>query len=469
MNKILSFEESLKLPHKQTLNYYKNYVNKGLATAFRILGLNILDIKSAYGCTLELSDGTKIFDFTSGIGVLALGHNHKRIIDVERKFQDLNIVDTQKFGPNKLQAALAYNLAQILPEDLEVTFFAVSGAESVEAAIKLSTMAKGNDGKYFVSANEGYHGKTLGALSITDTENFSEGFLVGLPKENTIKIPYNDIDSYKKIINKLSKEKIIALIVEPLQGQIAEPADEKYLNEICEISKKNNITVIFDEIKCGLGRSGNIFSFMDYDCVPDIVTTSKALGGGKNAISAMIARKKLFNKAYGSINKSTLHTTTFFGLGEACATAIETINIISEKKFLENIKFKSEKTFKALNRLKEKYPNYIKSIKGKGLFVGIEFDFDKIISNFTFKKIKIPFIKNIKTVLMGSIIREYLHEHRVLLHFTNSQPETLVFLPPLIISEEEIDIFIDSTDKVLKKGLINLFAKFIYGNISFKK
>ena len=136
---------------------------------------------------------------------------------------------------------------------------------------------------------------------------------------------------------------------------------------------------------------------------------------------------------------------------------------------MENIKFKSEKTFKALNKLKEKYPNYIKSIKGKGLFIGIEFDFDKIISNFTFKKIKIPFIKNIKTVLMGSIIREYLHEHRVLLHFTNSQPETLVFLPPLIISEEEIDIFINSTDKVLKKGLLNLFAKFIYGNISFKK
>ena len=175
MNKILSFEESLKLPHKQTLNYYKNYVNKGLATAFRIF-VQIYLILNQHTVVPELSDGTKILDFTSGIGVLALGHNHKRIIDVERKFQDLNIVDTQKFGPNKLQAALAYNLAQILPEDLEVTFFAVSGAESVEAAIKLSTMAKGNDGKYFVSANEGYHGKTLGALSITDTENFSEDF-----------------------------------------------------------------------------------------------------------------------------------------------------------------------------------------------------------------------------------------------------------------------------------------------------
>ena len=98
MKKILSFDESLNLTHKQTINYYRNYVNKGLATAFRILGLNILDIKSANGCTLELSNGDKILDFTSGIGVLALGHNHKKIIDVERKFQDLNIINLWYVG-----------------------------------------------------------------------------------------------------------------------------------------------------------------------------------------------------------------------------------------------------------------------------------------------------------------------------------------------------------------------------------
>ena len=120
MKKILSFDESINLSHKQTIKYYRNYVNKGLAAAFRILGLNILDIKSAKGCTLEMNNGDKIFDFTSGIGVLALGHNNEKIIEVERKFQDLNIVDTQKFGPNKLQAALAYNLAQILPDALLV-------------------------------------------------------------------------------------------------------------------------------------------------------------------------------------------------------------------------------------------------------------------------------------------------------------------------------------------------------------
>ncbi len=465
MKKILSFQESLNLSHKETINYYRNYVNKGLSAAFKILGLNILDIKSAKGCTLELANGEKILDLTSGIGVLALGHNHEKIIEVERKFQDLNIVDTQKFGPNKLQAALAYNFSKLLPEDLEISFFAVSGAESVEAAIKLSTMARGKKTKYFISANEGYHGKTLGALSLTDTENFSEGFHLGLPKEQTIKIEYNNIQAYKNVISELSSDKIVAIIVEPIQGQIVEVAEKNYLKEICKISNENNIIVIFDEIKCGLGRSGNLFSFFDDDCVPDILTTSKALGGGKNAISAMVARKEIFNKAYGSINRSTIHTTTFFGLGEACATAIETLNIISDIAFLEDIKKKSLNIFSELNKLKDKYPNYIKTIKGKGLFIGIEFNFDDLISKFVFKKIRIPFIKNIKTILMGAIVREYLHKYKILLHFNNSQPETLVFMPPLIISEDEIDYFIESTKNILEKNLLNLFLKFIVGNV----
>ena len=179
----------------------------------------------------------------------------------------------------------------------------------------------------------------------------------------------------------------------------------------------------------------------------------------------MIAKKKLFNKAYGSINKSTLHTTTFFGLGEACATAIETLNIICDQNFIDSVNKKSSIVFDRLNDLKKKYPAKIRLIKGKGLFVGIEFDFDNIISKFEFKTVKIPFVKNIKTVFMGALMREYLHEHKILLHFNNSQPETLVFLPPLNISEEEIYTFIAATEKVLEKGLSKLLAKFIIGNI----
>ena len=152
-------------------------------------------------------------------------------------------------------------------------------------------------------------------------------------------------------------------------------------------------------------------------------------------------------------------------MGEACATAIETLNIISDEKFINSVKLKSKIVIDNLNKIKDKHPTKIKSIKGTGLFIGIEFDFDRIISKFEFKNIKIPFVKNIKTVLMGSIIREYLHEYKILLHFTNAQPETLVFLPPLNITEDEIFKFINATNKILDKGLAKIFAKFIVGNI----
>ena len=463
MAKILSLEESLNLSHKFNLSFYKKHVNKGLLIAFRILGFNNLDIKSAKGAKIFLSNGDSILDMTSGIGVLALGHNHPRIKEAEQKCHDLNIIDSQKFGPNKLQSALAYNLSQLLPEDLEVSFFAVSGAEANEAAIKLATMVRGRKAKYFISTRESYHGKTLGALSLTDAENFSQGFHLGLPEDNLIKINFNNIDEYKEVINKIGNENIAAIIVEPMQGQNVEVAKEKYLSQICSISKRNNIITIFDEVKCGLGRTGKLFSFFHDHCVPDIVTTSKALGGGKNAISAMVARKKIFLKAYGPIKKSTIHTTTFFGLAEGCATAIETLNIISNEQFLEDVKRKSKLLVTELEALKNIFPQYIKAIKGRGLFIGIEFDFQSIIA-MGLRDVKIPFIKNIKTILMGALIREYLVKYKILLHFQNSNPETLVILPPLTISNDEIRQFLNATSQIFKTGFLKIFSKFIIGN-----
>ena len=119
-------------------------------------------------------------------------------------------------------------------------------------------------------------------------------------------------------------------------------------------------------------------------------------------------------------------------------------------------------------KLRKDYPQYIKKIKGKGLFLGIEFDFDNIISNFVLKKIRIPFIKDIKTILMGALIREYLNKYKILLHFNNAQPEILVILPPLIINEQELSYFLKSTREILNQGLVKVLAKFIINNITNK-
>ena len=174
--------------------------------------------------------------------------------------------------------------------------FAVSGAEAVEAAIKLATMLKEKKLNILYQLKRAIMEKHLEHYLLLIQKIFQKVFHLGLQEENTINIEYNNIEAYKNIIEKYSKEKICAIILEPIQGQIVEVAKKEYLEEICNISKKNNITVIFDEIKCGLGRSGNLFSFLDYECVPDIVTTSKALGGGKNAISAMVASNKILKK-----------------------------------------------------------------------------------------------------------------------------------------------------------------------------
>ena len=329
--------------------------------------------------------------------------------------------------------------------------------------MKISKIVKPKS-KYIVSFKNSYHGKTAGALSVTNTEDFSNGFFLGIPKENSINVNFNDLEDLQYKFDKFGPKNICAVIIEPIQGQNIEVASQSFLKKINNLCKKNGITLIYDEIKCGLGRSGDLFSFYKSNTVPDILVISKALGGGKNPISAMICNDKIFDKAYGSIKKSTLHTTTFFGLGKACATAIETLNIISDEKFLCDIKYKSDYFLKELHNLKKKYPNYINNILGEGFFLGLEFNFGKILEA-KLKGFNLPFINTYQSLIMGSIIREYLETHNILLHFISSNPNRLVIMPPLITKVHDINKFINATEKILKKGLSRVFFNFVKKNI----
>ena len=150
---------------------YSSHVNPVLMNIFNILGLEDLDVDHASGMYLYLKSGKKILDMTSGLGVLALGHNHPVVIEAERFCHENNVVDMQKLGPNRIQAVLAHNLSCLMPGDLNMVTFSVSGAEANEAAIKLATKVQNKKNKKFFIRFEGaYHGKTHGALSLTDSE-----------------------------------------------------------------------------------------------------------------------------------------------------------------------------------------------------------------------------------------------------------------------------------------------------------
>ena len=182
-NNLITLNDSLNLSHKKNILFYKKFINDYLSYAYNLLGFNNLDIKKAIGSKLWLHNKKIVYDFTSAIGVLNLGHNDQRIIDAEIKFQKSKQVDLQKFGPNRLVSSLAYNLINCFNNDLKKVFFAISGAEANEAAIKLC-MSYNKKKNIFLSAIDSYHGKTLGALSLTNTDNLKDGFLLGLPKKN---------------------------------------------------------------------------------------------------------------------------------------------------------------------------------------------------------------------------------------------------------------------------------------------
>tara|TARA_B100001250_G_scaffold374783_1_gene361851 strand:+ start:11998 stop:13413 length:1416 start_codon:yes stop_codon:yes gene_type:complete len=464
-NKIYSLDEALNLDEKTYHKLYRKHINSGLYSIYKILGFSQMDIENAKGLEIKLKNGKTILDFTSGIGVLGLGHNHKKIIKAEKKCQELKIIDVQKFGINKMQAALAYNLSKLLPDPLDTSFFSVSGAEAVEAGIKLITRAQPKNKKYFISFNEDYHGKTHGALAFTNSENFSKGFHIGINKENVIIVEPGDIESLKSVIKKHTTKNfnnIAGLIIEPIQGQSLGLLPKGYLKKTVELCNNNDILVLIDEIKVGMGRTGKLFSFLDENVVPDVVTISKALGGGKRAIGVMVTNSKLSKLAYGKKKDSALHSTTFSGLGTSCAVAIETLNIISNPDFLKNVEEKGNYLNLKLTEIKNKYPEIIKSIIGKGLYIGINFNF--IPYENKMNKLKIPFLKDIKVALMGSIVRSLYRDYNILTHFTPPEPSMLVLMPPLIISNQEIDKFIYSLDNLLAKGLINLFSKFLINN-----
>lgn len=467
ISKTFSLQESLELKEKDYQRLYRKHINPGLFSIYKILGFSDMDIESAQGLEIRLKSGRTILDFTAGIGVLGLGHNHPQIIEAEKLCHDLSLIDVQKFGINRLQSVLAYNISQLLPDPLDSCFFTVSGAEAIEAGIKLITRVQPAYKSFFITFQDDYHGKTHGALSFTATENFASGFHVGIPKENVIIVEPGDINALKNIIKAKSLDSnnnsIAAVIMEPMQGQTVGVHPKGYLNEAINLCKENSILMLFDEIKVGMGRTGKLFSFFEEGVVPDILTISKALGGGKRAIGAMVTSAELSRQAYGKRKDSALHSTTFGGLGESCAVAIEALNIISDQIFLDSVEKKGSYFFEKLIQLKIKYPKIIKEIVGKGLYIGIVFDFIHYEKHL--KKIKIPFITDMKIVLMGSIIRCLYREYGLLTHFTPPRPDILVIMPPLIIKESEIDYFVDSIDKILKIGLLRLFKKFLIGNI----
>jgi acetylornithine/N-succinyldiaminopimelate aminotransferase len=362
----------------------------------------------AEGSFLYGKDGTKYLDFTSGIGVNNLGHRPKV---VQEAVQDqLNkFWHVSNLFPVEIQEVAAGKLAQAAGMDL--VFFANSGAEANEAAIKLSRKATGR--KKIITFHQSFHGRTFATMSATGQDKIKTGY--GPMLETFTYVPYNDLEALKAEMS----DDVAAIMLEVIQGEGGVyPATQEFLNGVETLCKQYGSLLVVDEIQTGIGRTGKPFAFQHFGIKPDIVSVAKGLGNGF-PIGAIIGRKEL-KDIFGPGS----HGTTFGGNPLSVSSAIATMNIIFDENFLAEVNQKADFLKKSLQENLLGLSN-VKEIRGLGFMIGIEV-----------------------TMQVPEILKDLRSNGLIVL---SAGENVIRLLPPLTVTVEEISKGIEILSSVLSK------------------
>jgi adenosylmethionine-8-amino-7-oxononanoate aminotransferase len=410
-------------------------------------------------CYWDVS-GKRYLDALSGIYVVSVGHNNRRVLDAIRKQLDALCFSPPMHGTNPVAIQLATLLAELAPGDLDAVKFQCGGSEVTEAAIKLARQyhrLTGSPGKYkVISRYLSWHGSTLGALSAsglrsrkTVNEPMAPGFLHVFPPY-CYRCPFgkNHPDCgitcatlVGSVIEMEDPETVAAVMVEPIghTGGILSPPPE-YLPILRDICDRHNVVLIFDEIITGAGRTGHLFAAETFGVVPDVLCTAKGLSGGYAPLSAMICRRHIADAFWGPLaeNPGFVEGHTFEGNPLSCAAGIAVLREILDRDLCGNARARGEQLRQGFERLSRKY-GVIGDTRGKGLLQGIEFVRDP--------KTKSPF-----PVEMGFGVRvgRRALEHGLLCRF---DPHWLAFGPSLIVTAEQLDEMLGVLDRSLGEVL----------------
>jgi len=342
-------------------------LNPARARLLETFGLDV-ELNRGTGCKLFDTGEREYLDFLSQYGALPFGHNPPQIWEALRDQQDL--MRPAMVQPLRATEAerLADKLASITPHDLSVVMLANTGAEAVEAAIKLARARTGRD--TILSTHNGFHGKTMGALSATGKPMYQKDF--GGPAHNFEYTDFGCLETLEAAF-KANGDKIAAFIVEPVQGEggVVCPKDTDYLNGVIALCRKYGVLSILDEIQTGLGRTGKLFACEDCDAAPDMLLLGKALGGGLMPISAVVIRPDAWDDRFGF-----LHSSTFANNNLACAAACASIDLLlkNERALIKRVAEDGQYFQDQLEALQRQYPNVISDIRGPGYMKGLMFN-----------------------------------------------------------------------------------------------
>ncbi|MBZ9602748.1 aspartate aminotransferase family protein [Phyllobacterium chamaecytisi] len=459
---LLTVEEAKAMTLPRMTELFTRHLNPGQLHFMKLLGFHKVKIDRAEGMYYYDQNGRAILDFFGGFGSLAFGHNHPRIVGARKKFQDEQRQEIAIAFMSQYATALAHNLAACSPGDLDMVFLGSSGSEAMEAAIKVAERAAGPKKPKIVYAENSFHGKTKGVLSITDGGLYRGEFKL---VENTVRVPFGDIDAVENAFR--SDPEIGVIVLETIQGGggIIQ-APKEYWQKLRALCDQYGVLWVADEVQCGFGRSGRFYAFEHAGVVPDVTALAKSLGGGKAAVGAMIARREVYMKAYGTPKTAMIHAmATFGGIGEACVTSIEAMNILYDEHLIDNAAATGDYLLQKLEELKVKYPTMIKDVRGKGLMVGLEFhDFSKTVP-MVLRPVLAVLDDKLKGSLPGFVGSHLLRDHGVLVAFTEYNRNVIRLEPPLICGREHVDAFIKALDEVLSRGIVRIVKDFVKAQV----
>ncbi len=386
-------------------NLYNKHINPSLTklTSFAGFGTE----HTGQGCYITDSEGKTFLDLLGSYGVFALGHKHPKVVEAVKNQMDILPLSTKVFF-NETQALLAEKLSALTNHKLPYSFFSNSGTEAVEAALKFAKISTGRS--KFISTKGGYHGKTIGSLSVTGRDKFRKPFEPLL--SGSCFVPFGCLETLKKEMD----QNVAAIIIEVIQGEGGiHTVPKGYLKQVRQLCDEHGALLILDEVQTGIGRTGTFFAYEQEDVEPHIITLAKALGGGIMPIGVTMGTAEIWDKVFGE--NPLIHTSTFGGNPLACTAALTTLQVIEEENLLEAVTEKGNHFLNGLNKIVQKFPKLLKEARGRGLMLGIEFI--------------IPDSAELTIVQML--------KRNILAAYTLNNPFVIRIEPAYIITEEEIN------------------------------
>ena len=386
------------------LTKYSDHLNPSLAKLMAFAGFGVE--MEAEGCVITDHEGRQFIDCLGGYGTFALGHRHPKVVEAVKSQLDRMALSGKAFFC-KPAADLADRLADIAPEGLEYSFFCNSGTEAVEACLKFAKAVTGRS--KLVSTIGSYHGKTMGALSVTGRDKYRKRYEPLVPGARFV--PFGDRTAAAAEID----GETAAMIIEPIQGEggIVVPPDG-YLLELRKACDRHGALLIVDEVQTGLGRTGLMFACERDGVRPDMMSLAKSLGGGVMPLGAAMGTRAIWDEVFGQ--NPIAHSSTFGGNELACAAGLAALEVLEEEGLVERSAVQGRVLLDGLKAASASAAGLVSEVRGRGLMVGVEFAMDEV----------------------GELVVAQLMKRGVCVAYALNNPRVLRFEPPLIITSGQI-------------------------------